>query len=147
MAAINAKDVAVPEDLTHHSATCWIKMSEATIEGLRQAFLDPESRIRLNPKEGEMELDEHAELVTLTWEGGFLDGMSMHLNPNLNVLIGGRGAGKSYGYRELAIRVWAWTPLAKWLVKLTRELCQQVLRSGTKISLCVRFTSTIQKEI
>ena len=41
VAVVNAKDVAKPQDLENPSATCWIKMSEVTIEGLRQAFLDP----------------------------------------------------------------------------------------------------------
>ena len=40
VAVVNAKDVTKPEELADHSATCWIKMSEVTIEGLRQAFLD-----------------------------------------------------------------------------------------------------------
>ena len=48
LAAVNARDVASPEDLADPSATCWIKISEVGIEGLRQAFLDPGSRIRLN---------------------------------------------------------------------------------------------------
>ena len=50
VAVVNAKDISKPEDLDDRSATCWIKMSEVTIEGLRQAFLDPGSRIRLNPR-------------------------------------------------------------------------------------------------
>ena len=95
IAVVNAKDIAKPEDLDDRSATCWIKMSEVTIEGLRQAFLDPGSRIRLNPKEGKLEPEEHAELVALAWQGGFPDGAAIHFNPNLNVLVGGRGAGKS----------------------------------------------------
>ena len=70
LAAVNAKDIVNPADLEDHSATCWIKMSEVSIEGLRQAFLDPGSRIRLNPKEGKLEPEEHAELLSLSWEGG-----------------------------------------------------------------------------
>ena len=89
IAVVNAKDIAKPEDLDDRSATCWIKMSEVSIEGLRQAFLDPGSRIRPNPKEGKLEHEEHAELVALAWEGGFLDGAAIHFNPNLNVLVGG----------------------------------------------------------
>ena len=95
IAVVNARDIAKPEDLDDRSATCWIKMSEVTIEGLRQAFLDPGSRIRLNPREGRLEPEEHAELVALAWEGGFLDRAVIHFNPNLNVLVGGRGTGKS----------------------------------------------------
>jgi hypothetical protein len=47
-AVINANDVSDPADLSNPSTTTWVKMSEVSIEGLRQAFLDPESRIRLN---------------------------------------------------------------------------------------------------
>ena len=92
VAVINAKDIVKPEDLEIPSATCWIKMSDVSIEGLRQAFLDPGSRIRLA---SDPPLEEHAELMSLSWEGGFLDGTAFRFNPNLNVLIGGRGAGKS----------------------------------------------------
>jgi hypothetical protein len=62
IAVVNAKDIVKPEDLDDRSATCWIKMSEVSIEGLRQAFLDPGSRIRLNPKEGKPNLRS-----TLNW--------------------------------------------------------------------------------
>ena len=70
LAVVNAKDIVDPDDLEDRSATCWIKMSEVSIEGLRQAFLDPGSRIRLNPKDGKLEPEEHAELLSLAWEGG-----------------------------------------------------------------------------
>lgn len=145
VAAINAKDVVEPEDLTDHSATCWIKMSETTIEGLRQAFLDPESRIRLNSKEGEIELDEHAELVSLAWEGGLLDGMDINLNPNLNVLVGGRGAGKSTVIESLRY-VLDLTPVGKEANKAHQGIVQQVLKNGTKISLCVRSYRPTRRE-
>ena len=68
VAVVNAKDIANPDDLDNPSATCWIKMSEISIEGLRQAFLDPVSRIRLN---SDPEPEDHTELWTLTWEGAF----------------------------------------------------------------------------
>ena len=59
VAVVNSRDIAKPEDLHESSATCWIKMSEVTIEGLRQAFLDPDSRIRLN---SDSVPEEHTEL-------------------------------------------------------------------------------------
>ena len=137
VAVVNAKDVTKPDDLAERSCTCWIKMSEVSIEGLRQAFLDPGSRIRLNPQEGELESEEHAELVALAWEGGFLDGAAMHLNPNLNVLIGGRGAGKSTVIESLRY-VLGLEPIGEEAQKAHQEIIRQVLRSGTKISLRVR---------
>ncbi len=137
VAVLNAKDVMTPEDLDDPSATCLIKMSEVSIEGLRQAFLDPGSRIRLNPQEGDLESEEHAELVALTWEGGFLDGAAMHLNPNLNVLIGGRGAGKSTVIESLRY-VLGLEPIGEDAQKAHQEIVKHVLRSGTKVSLLVR---------
>jgi DNA repair ATPase RecN len=137
VAVINAGDIVKPEDLDHRSATCWIKMSDVSIEGLRQAFLDPGSRIRLNPKEGKLEPEEHAELVALAWEGGFLDGAAVHFNPNLNVLIGGRGTGKSTVVESIR-SVLALDPVGDEARKAHEGIVRHVLKSGTKISLLVR---------
>lgn len=92
VAILNAKDVKNKEGLAHPSASCRIKMTEPTIEALKQAFLDPESRIRLNHEETPQ---PPAYLIAAAWEGGFLDGVQLHFGENLNTLIGGRGAGKS----------------------------------------------------
>ena len=137
IAAVNAKDILKPEDLDDRSATCWIKMSEVSIEGLRQAFLDPGSRIRLNPKEGKLEPEEHAELVALAWEGGFLDGAAIHFNPNLNVLVGGRGTGKSTVVESIR-SVLALDAVGDEARKAHEGIVRHVLKSGTKISLLVR---------
>ena len=134
MAAINAKDVLEPEDLGHESATCWIKMSEMSIEGFRQAFLDPGSRIRLN---SDLEPEDHTELVSLAWKGGFLDGVEVPLNPNLNVLIGGRGAGKSTIIESLRYAL-DLEPVGEEARKTHQGIVRRVLRSGTQISLRMR---------
>ena len=137
VAAVNARDIVKPEDLDDRSATCWIKMSEVTIEGLRQAFLDPGSRIRLNPKVGKLEPEEHAELVALAWEGGFLDGAAIHFNPNLNVLVGGRGTGKST-VTESIRTVLGVEAIGDEARKAHDGIIRYVLKNGTKISLQVR---------
>jgi len=137
VAVVNAKDILKPEDLDDRSATCWIKMSEVSIEGLRQAFLDPGSRIRLNPRDGTLQPEEHAELVALAWEGGFLDGAAVHFNPNLNVLVGGRGTGKSTVVESIR-SVMALDAVGDEARKAHEGIVRHVLRSGTKISLLVR---------
>ena len=142
VAVVNAKDVARPQDLDDQSATCWIKMSEVTIEGLRQAFLDPDSRIRLNT---DPELEEHAELWTLAWEGGFLDGASIHFNPNLNVLVGGRGAGKSTVIESLRY-VLNLEPIGEDAHRAHTEMVRRVIRSGTKITLRARAYRPARRE-
>ena len=136
VAALNAKDVTKPEDLDHASATCWIKMSDdVTVEGLRQAFLDPDSRIRLNSDPAP---EEHSELVALAWEGGgFLDGAAVHLNQNLNAMIGGRGTGKSTVVESLRY-VLGLEPKGAQALKTHQEIVRQVIRPGTKLSLLVR---------
>ena len=134
IATVNAKDVASPDDLADPSATCWIKMSEVSIEGLRQAFLDPGSRIRLN---SDPVPEEHSEFVAMGWQGGFLDGTTFHFNPNLNVLVGGRGAGKSTVIESLR-HVLGLEPLGEEARSSHAGILRNVLRSGTKVSLLVR---------
>jgi ABC-type lipoprotein export system ATPase subunit len=92
IAVINAKDVAKPLDLEDTSATCWIKMTRPTFDAFKVAFLDPESRIRLNSQRPEMTA---GEIVSMRISGGYLDGVEIVFSRHLNTVIGGRGTGKS----------------------------------------------------
>ena len=134
LAVINAKDVAAPEDLADPSATCWIKMSRPSLEALRQAFLDPISRVRLN---SDPALEEHAEITEIAWEGGFLGNGRIRFNDNLNVLIGGRGTGKSTVIESIRC-VLQTDPLGTDAQKNHANIVKDVIRNGTKISLKVR---------
>jgi PHP family Zn ribbon phosphoesterase len=142
IAILNAKDVATPDDLADPSASCWIKMSEVSIEGLRQAFLDPDSRIRLN---SDPVPEEHSELVAMSWEGGFLDGTAVHFNTNLNVLVGGRGTGKSTIIESLRY-ILGLDTIGDDARKAHEGIVRYVLRSGTKISLLVRSYRPSKRE-
>jgi DNA repair ATPase RecN len=134
VAVINAADVNSPEALAAPSSTCFIKMSALSVEGLRQAFLDPKSRVRLN---SDPVPEPHAEFVAMAWEGGFLDGTCIHFNGNLNVLVGGRGTGKSTVVESLRY-VLAADPLGEESRKAYESVVKHVLKSGTKVSLLVR---------
>ena len=92
MAAINAKDVAKPTDLEQPGATCWIKMTRPTFSAFKVAFLDPESRVRLN---SEQPVDKPSAIHSVKVSGGYLDGMHAELSGHLDTVIGGRGTGKS----------------------------------------------------
>lgn len=92
LALINAADVSNPAAAAQSSASTLVKMSAVSIEGLRQGFLDHESRIRLNT---DPPVPEYSKIVAVAWEGGLLGGQNLMLNAGLNVLVGGRGAGKS----------------------------------------------------
>ncbi|MHB8544873.1 MAG: AAA family ATPase, partial [Leptospirales bacterium] len=134
VAVINASDVSGPEDLKKDGASCFIKMSKVSVEALRQAFLDPESRIRLN---SDPQPEPHAEFLAVTWEGGFLADTSVHLNGNLNVLVGGRGTGKSTMIESIRFAL-GLEPLGEEAHKAHEGVIRYVLRPGTKVSLLVR---------
>jgi len=78
----------------------WIKASEPSIESLRQAFLDHESRILI--PENILE-DVHPEIRNrqsvirsiAIKNVRFLSDQKIYFSPNMNCVIGGRGSGKS----------------------------------------------------
>ena len=133
-AILNASDVNDPEDLKKDSASCFIKMSDVSVEAFRQAFLDPTSRIRLH---SDPQPEPHAEFLAMTWEGGFLCNTAVHLNENLNVLVGGRGTGKSTMIESIRYAL-GLDPLGEEARKAHEGVIRHVLKSGTKISLLVR---------
>lgn len=141
VAVINASDINCPEDLKKDAASCFIKMSTVSVEALRQAFLDPESRIRLN---NDPQPEPHAEFQAITWEGGFLGDTSVHFNENLNVLVGGRGTGKSTMVESIRYAL-GLDPLGEEARKAHEGVIRYVLRSGTKVSLMVRSHKPSQR--
>ncbi len=142
VAVVNAKDVNGPQDLGDPGASCWIKMSQVSAEGLRQAFLDPGSRIRLATDPSP---EDHLEFVAMAWEGGFLDGVRMRFNENLNVLIGGRGTGKSSVIESIRY-VLGLDPVGEEAKDAHEDIVKLVLRAGTKVSLLVRLHRPVFRE-
>ena len=142
LAVVNARDVVEADDLRDPSATSLIKMSSVGIEGLRQAFLDPESRIQI--ENGDV-ISSHPEIVAITWVGGFLDGSAVHFNSNLNVLVGGRGTGKSTIVESLRY-VLGLEPIGKDAATAHGGIVRDVIRAGSKISLLVRTFQPEKRE-
>lgn len=142
VAVVNACDVTKPEDLEQPSATCWVKMTNPSLEGLRQAFLDPFSRIRLASDE---EAESHAEFRAMAWQGGFLDGCELPFNENLNVLVGGRGTGKSTIVESLRY-VLGFEPLGTDAKVMHDGIVNHVLKNGTCVSLLVRVYSPAKRD-
>ncbi|RLF88200.1 phosphoesterase, partial [Thermococci archaeon] len=141
-AFINAQDICSPEDVKKNNTWCWIKMSEVSIEALRQAFLDPGSRVRLANEEIP---SEHAYLVAIAWEGGFLDSQVIHFNSDLNVLVGGRGTGKSTIIESIRYAL-GLKPLTEDVQKIHKGIIQNVLKPGTRIWLVIRTFSPEVKD-
>ena len=92
LAVINAKDVASPDDLRDPKASCLIKMTRPCFTGFKVAFLDPESRVRLN---SDISQEYYSQLENIRFNGGYLDGIDIRFSEHLNTVIGGRGTGKS----------------------------------------------------
>lgn len=92
VAVINARDVAKPDDLADPSATCLIKMTRPTFDAFRVAFLDHESRVRLNT---DQPASPPGAVHAIRVGGGYLDGLDARLSGHLDTVIGGRGTGKS----------------------------------------------------
>ena len=134
MALVNAADVNGPDQVSKASASSSIKLAEVTVEGLRQAFLDPTPRIRLD---SEVAPDGHMEILGAAWEGGLLDGLQLCFNTNLNVLIGGRGTGKSSILETLRYAFDA--PIAGPEARRNHDsLVKAMLRNGGRISVAVQ---------
>lgn len=73
----------------------WIKMSRPSIESLRQAFLDPDDRLRFGETRPE-DQETHPRIRSVSVTGArFLADQDIHLSGNLTTIIGGRGSGKS----------------------------------------------------
>ncbi|MFH0958517.1 MAG: AAA family ATPase, partial [Pseudomonadota bacterium] len=73
----------------------WIKMGEPSVEALRQAFLDPASRIRYSAESPEGAY-AYPKITRLQVKGAkFLADQDFTFSPNLTTIIGGRGTGKS----------------------------------------------------
>ena len=80
---------------THDAASettgMWVKMAEPSIISLRQLTLEPELRVSRT----EPDSPAHGRIIGFTTTHGIYADEGFRFSPNLNVLLGGRGAGKS----------------------------------------------------
>ena len=111
----------------------YIKMSSVTVEGLREAFLDWESRIRLKE---ELEREKYAVIIGARWEGGgcFLDNQTIHFNKNLNTIIGGKGTGKSTIIETLRY-VFNQNPKSPNAERAYQDIIKEVFKSGSTLQV------------
>jgi hypothetical protein len=74
-----------------------VKMDKPSFEALRIALQDADSRVRIE----ELIPPAVPYILGVGFSGGFLNGQAIHLSPNLNCIIGGRGTGKSTTFEAL----------------------------------------------
>lgn len=93
----DCKSIEQVEDVANYIGFrhTWLKMGKPSIEGLRQAFLDFDSRVRYGEANPTDSFD-YPRLLRVEISGAlFLEDQSVELSDNLNVVIGGSGTGKS----------------------------------------------------
>ena len=80
---------------SHNCATeskgMWVKMAEPSLTSLRQLIFEPQLRVSRD----EPVAPRHGRIVGFTTTQGIYADERFRFSPNLNVLLGGRGAGKS----------------------------------------------------
>jgi chromosome segregation protein len=109
---------------------CFIKIGDFSFEAVKYALLDHDNRLASEPNN-----HDRSHILSATFEGGVLNGKTIHFSPELNTLIGIRGSGKSSILE--AIRYVLDIPFGdKSLDKDYKErLVGHVLGSGGKISI------------
>jgi energy-coupling factor transporter ATP-binding protein EcfA2 len=133
IACINSSDAKSIDDIGTKRSL--IKISSFTAEGLREAFLDWRSRIRLEDEQPQQP-PRFSKILAVKWDGGFLNGISSHFNKNLNCIIGGKGTGKSTVIETLRY-VFDEKSKADKIEEQHNEILHEVFRSGSKISVLV----------
>ena len=94
----NSLGVSIPFIFGSDSHDCssvnvgmWVKMADSTITSLRQFIFEPDLRI----SRSEPIAPAHGRVVGFTITQGIYADQRFRFSPHLNVLLGGRGAGKS----------------------------------------------------
>ena len=95
---INSLKVAIPFTFGSDSHDCasdtrgmWVKMADPSFTSLRQLVFEPQLRVsRVEPVP-----PTHGRIVGFTTTQGIYANEQFSFSPHLNVLLGGRGAGKS----------------------------------------------------
>lgn len=115
----------------------YLKLSDTSdLVAMRLALADPEVRVAI----GSCPAPAHSRLLAVEIEGsGFLGGLNLTLSPDLNVLIGGRGVGKSALLEAIryALDVQPITPS-----DYRTELVKFALGSGGRVRLTVEQVLT-----
>ncbi|AUV17919.1 MULTISPECIES: TrlF family AAA-like ATPase [Aeromonas] len=69
---------------------CYLKLGELSFDAAKFALSDPAGRVVIEPPK-----HQASYIRNIHFDGGILDGQTLHFSPELNSLIGIRGSGKS----------------------------------------------------
>jgi PHP family Zn ribbon phosphoesterase len=139
-----ASDNPHPDDPTKHShlgiGTRYSRFKlddPISWEGLRQCFQDPGVRIRPARPRDDL-ATSHPVIEGVRVEGGFLSGLDLGLNPNLNCVIGGRGTGKST-LLELIRHAFDAEPKTETNVRQAQGILENTFPPGSRVTVHFRL--------
>jgi ABC-type cobalamin/Fe3+-siderophores transport system ATPase subunit len=140
LAVIHADDVMGPRQLRTDGASSWFKVSAPTLRSLKLAVRTPATRISVS----DPTIQPRTRIKSVSWTGGYLDGVSVPISEDLTALIGGRGAGKSTIIESIrhALGLEPITPQVK---ADHKNIVSSVLHGGTIIRVEVEAVNPIPK--
>lgn len=109
---------------------CYLKLGELSFEAVKFALSDPAARVATEPPK-----HQASHIRSVHFDGGILDGQTLHFSSELNTLIGIRGSGKSSILE--AVRYALNIPRGEKAqdTKYKDELIRHTLGSGGKVTL------------
>jgi predicted ATPase len=110
---------------------CYLKIGDYTFEAVKYALLDYENRVII----GEKPKYSHSHIISVSFEGGCLDGETVNFSPELNTLIGIRGSGKSAILETVRYALNIPFGQKAMDLKYKTRLVEYVLGSGGKITV------------
>lgn len=148
LAVIHADDVMGPRQLRQPGASTWFKVSSRSLESLKLAVRTPETRVSLDDPQSKPQ----PRIKSVSWVGGYFDGVTVPISSDLTALIGGRGAGKSTVIESIryALEI---QPISAQMVRDHKAIVDQVLNVGTIVRVEVESVAptlqsyTIQREV
>lgn len=110
--------------------TSYLKLGELSFEAVKFALSDPAARVAMEPPK-----HQASHVRSIHFDGGILDGQTLHFSSELNTLIGIRGSGKSSILE--AVRYALDIPRGEKAqdTKYKDELIRHTLGSGGKVTL------------
>ncbi|SHT80078.1 ATPase involved in DNA repair [Mycobacteroides abscessus subsp. abscessus] len=132
IAEIYSDDISQPGALATPGAATWFKLSKPTLEGIRLAVRMPHTRVATaDPTTAQRTL-----IRSISWQGGFLDGVAINLANDLTAIIGGRGTGKSTVIESLRFALEI-EPIGDDAQRDHRDIVSKVLRPATMVEVTV----------
>lgn len=110
--------------------TCYLKLGELSFEAVKFALSSPDARVAFEPPKHQASF-----IRSIHFEGGILEGQTLHFSPELNTLIGIRGSGKSSILEAVRYALDISRGEKAQDTKYKDELIRHTLGSGGKVTL------------